>query len=127
MRVYVKHSDAGHGWLAVKIAHVIGLGIAESISAYSYVRGRTVYLEEDRDMGVFYSAARQQGYEFLVREGKWVERSPIRSYARWDAGLYLPKPVPMKTVVNLMSGQPVDIPVDTPLCCDPSSETYWSM
>jgi len=37
------------------------------------------------------------------------------------------KPVPMKTVTNLMSGQPVEIAEDTPLCCDPSSETYWSM
>ena len=33
----------------------------------------------------------------------------------------------MKTVVNLMSGKEVQIPHDTPLCCDPSSETYWSM
>jgi hypothetical protein len=33
-----------------------------------------------------------------------------------------------KTVVkNLMSGQPVEITTDTPHCCDPSSETYWSM
>jgi len=35
--------------------------------------------------------------------------------------------VPMKTVTNLMSGKPIEIPADTPLCCDPSSETYWSM
>jgi hypothetical protein len=33
----------------------------------------------------------------------------------------------MKTVTNLMSGKPVEIAADTPLCCDPSSETYWSM
>lgn len=37
------------------------------------------------------------------------------------------KPVAMKTVTSLMSGKPVEIPADTPLCCDPSSETYWSM
>ena len=37
------------------------------------------------------------------------------------------KPVPMKTVKNLMSGLEIQIAVDTPLCCDPSSETYWSM
>lgn len=36
-------------------------------------------------------------------------------------------PVPMKKVRNLMSGKEIQIPVDTPLCCDPSSETYWSM
>lgn len=35
--------------------------------------------------------------------------------------------VPMKTVRNYMSGKEIQIPVDTPLCCDPSSETYWCM
>ena len=33
----------------------------------------------------------------------------------------------MKTVMNLMSGKEVQIDRDTPHCCDPSSETYWSM
>lgn len=32
-----------------------------------------------------------------------------------------------KTVRNLMSGAAVEIPYDTPRCCDPSSELYWSM
>ena len=32
-----------------------------------------------------------------------------------------------KTVVNLMSGRPVEIAYNTPGCCDPSTETYWSM
>ena len=32
-----------------------------------------------------------------------------------------------KWVKNLMSGEMVEIAYDTPLCCDPSSETYWSM
>lgn len=35
--------------------------------------------------------------------------------------------VRMKTVRNLMSGKEIEIPADTPLACDPSSETYWSM
>ncbi len=34
---------------------------------------------------------------------------------------------PMKTVKNLMSGAEIEIPADTPRCCDPSSELYWSM
>ena len=34
---------------------------------------------------------------------------------------------PKKKVRNLMSGEEVEIDSDTPLCCDPSSETYWSM
>lgn len=33
----------------------------------------------------------------------------------------------MKTVRNLMTGKEVQIPVDTPRACDPSSELYWSM
>jgi hypothetical protein len=32
-----------------------------------------------------------------------------------------------KTVRNLMTGELVEIPHDTPRSCDPSSELYWSM
>jgi len=31
-----------------------------------------------------------------------------------------------KTVRNLMTGESVDIPHDTPRSCDPSSELYWT-
>lgn len=30
-------------------------------------------------------------------------------------------------VTNLMSGKPIIIAKDTPMSCDPSTETYWSM
>ena len=30
-------------------------------------------------------------------------------------------------VQNLMSGIWIQIEIDTPVCCDPSMETYWSM
>ena len=36
-------------------------------------------------------------------------------------------PVGTKVVKNLMTGKEIEIPVDTPRCCDPSSERYWSM
>ena len=36
-------------------------------------------------------------------------------------------PVGMKVVKNLMTGQDVAIAEDTPWCCNPASETYWSM
>ncbi len=41
----------------------------------------------------------------------------------------LEKQVRPKTrkVVNLMSGTELEIAYDTPHCCDPSTETYWSM
>ena len=34
---------------------------------------------------------------------------------------------PKITVKNLMTGQPVEIDADTPWCCNPASESYWSM
>jgi hypothetical protein len=33
----------------------------------------------------------------------------------------------IKRVRNLMTGEMVEIPHDTPRSCDPSSELYWSM
>jgi hypothetical protein len=33
----------------------------------------------------------------------------------------------MKEVRNLMSGEMIRIPVNTPRSCDPSTELYWSM
>ena len=34
---------------------------------------------------------------------------------------------PTKKVKNLMSGVEIEIDADTPRCCDPSSELYWTM
>lgn len=47
----------------------------------------------------------------------WVEES-------WFLLAY---PVGMKTVKNLMTGEEVQIAEDTPWCCNPASESYWSM
>lgn len=40
-------------------------------------------------------------------------------YEKYEAGT--------KTVRSLMTGKEVIIPKDTPRCCDPSTETFWSM
>jgi hypothetical protein len=43
-------------------------------------------------------------------------------------GLYQIEYYPAKiTVKNLMTGTDVEIDRDTPWCCNPASETYWSM
>ena len=34
---------------------------------------------------------------------------------------------PKMTVKNLMTGAPVEIDADTPWCCNPASESYWTM
>ena len=43
------HSDPGHGWLAVKLSEIKMLGIETDISEFSYIKGKTAYLEEDCD------------------------------------------------------------------------------
>lgn len=47
----------------------------------------------------------------------WVEES-------W---FLLKYPVGNKVVKNLMTGKDMVISEDTPYCCDPSQERYWSM
>jgi len=66
----------------------------------------------------------------------WARRAAAKySEPRWDC-----KYVPIhydaymelygkrtRKVFNLMSGQEVEIDINTPACCDPSTELYWSM
>lgn len=50
------------------------------------------------------------------------------AYAFMEETMFMLKfPVGMKVVKNLMTGQDIEIPEDTPYCCDPSTERYWSM
>lgn len=48
-------------------------------------------------------------------------------YAYTDEENYNKNVVYKKTVKNLISGKDVEIDSNTPACCDPSTETYWSM
>lgn len=80
----VFHSDAGHGWLAVKLSDLKMLGIESEISSYSYVKGKTAYLEEDRDAPAFIRAASAKGITVEVREGPQRDRSPIRSFQSYN-------------------------------------------
>lgn len=59
--MYRFHSDGGHGWLEVPKAELRALGIAGSITPYSYQSrdGRVAYLEEDCDLSTF---ARAKGW-----------------------------------------------------------------
>ncbi len=44
-----------------------------------------------------------------------------------ESWFILKYPVGTKVVKNLMTGKDVVIAEDTPWCCNPASETYWSM
>ncbi len=53
---------------------------------------------------------------------KTTDKYVVITSDEWES-----RPVKMKKVRNLMTGKEIEIADDTPLCCDPSSETYWSM
>ncbi len=56
----------------------------------------------------------------LINKAGWtIDQLMIVDYASYRA--------PKITVKNLMTGKDVEIDADTPWCCNPASETYWSM
>ena len=73
-------SDSGHGWLSVKKQELYDLGISHKISSYSYEKGKSVYLEEDGDAGVYLDVQRRMGVRVIIKEGKRHQRSPVRGY-----------------------------------------------
>ena len=83
VRVKMFHTDAGHGWLAVKATELEEFGVADKISSYSYKSGDTVYLEEDCDAPYFIGAATSHGVIINFKYGKQRDRSPIRSKERY--------------------------------------------
>jgi len=79
---YIAHTDGGHGWLAVKRAELVELGILDKVSRYSYQRGDTVYLEEDCDASLFHHA---KGFaDCSYQETRYRDVSPVRSYAPFN-------------------------------------------
>ena len=80
----VFHSDPGHGWMAVKLSKLKMFGIEDKISSYSFVKGKTAYLEEDCDATTFIQAAKARGIDVKIKEGPQRDRSPIRYFKRYS-------------------------------------------
>lgn len=82
--VFNFHSDAGHGWLAVKNCLIRELGLADKISHYSYMQGKSSYLEEDSDAPKFIAAFKAKfGTEPRITDLDSKDYSPIRSFKRF--------------------------------------------
>lgn len=79
MNNYLFITDPGHGWLAVPISDLKKLGIENKITAFSYRKGETAFLEEDVDAGTFLKAAQAAGMQYTIKE-KYEENTSIRSY-----------------------------------------------
>jgi ABC-type transport system substrate-binding protein len=80
------HSDPGHGWLAVKVKLLDKLGLIDKITVFSYLRGKTAYLEEDLDAGTFMSAAKDAGIKVNIKQS-YAEKTPIRYYQPYSADI----------------------------------------
>lgn len=76
---YILEEDPAHAWLHVRRTEIQRLGIAKEITSYSYQRGETVFLEEDRDLATFMRAKEAVG-EAVAYKRRYVENSPIRAY-----------------------------------------------
>ena len=86
MKTYIWAVDAGHEWLAVKKQELVDLGIAHKISAFSYEKGATAYLEGDCDAARFIEAYKaKHGVEPKTKQGKYWDRQPCRSFAQYSA------------------------------------------
>lgn len=82
-------SDPSHGWLKVPVSELVRLGIADQISAYSYIKDDMAYLEEDRDMKVFLDARTAAGEgDIRMIEHNRQRESRIRKYAAFDSAAF---------------------------------------
>lgn len=68
-------------------------------------------------------AAAKAGLTRLAKQGKIV----ADQHAVAELGYFRDNIEKYETVTNLMTGEKVRQSVNTPLSCDPSSETFWSM
>lgn len=75
------YADPGHGWGCVKIALLKELGIVVGdISTYSYVKGKSIYLEEDCDLSMLIRVIQAKGFTYKYVHKHTDNQSQIRSY-----------------------------------------------
>jgi hypothetical protein len=94
-------------------------------------------MKVDHTMYIYKADRRTKSGERLVSTTVWRNRDEAEmrrevrelQYETWpeSKGFRIEFFPTTKTVKNLMSGEDVVIPYDTPRSCDPSSELYWSM
>jgi len=93
-------------------------------------------MKQDYTLYIYKLVKRTKSGERLVSTTVWTDRDEAgiarevkELYSHhYPRGLFRIEALPkMVTVKNLMSGKDVQIDRDTPWCCNPASESYWSM
>lgn len=86
MTTFTFHTDPGHGWLEVPVAELRRAQLAPSdFSAYSFIRGSTVYLEEDCDASIFIRSYEAHVGPFSAQEKHLDYTHWIRALSRIEA------------------------------------------
>ena len=83
------YTDPGHGWLEVPRADLAELGIAASVTPYSYAKHSRVYLEEDLDASLYLEAAKAAGWRVTMRE-QYADPCPIRDFPQYRPATVTP-------------------------------------
>jgi hypothetical protein len=76
--------DPGHGWLKVSRYDLAELGLSDQdFTAYSFIKGDYLYLEEDCDASKFVEVYQaKHGTRPAIKESLTNSNSRIRSYPR---------------------------------------------
>jgi hypothetical protein len=77
-------TDPGHGWVAIKLNQLEKLGLIDQISHYSYIKGKSAYLEEDCDLGLLFKACDNKGIQIQTFSKHTNNRSKIRSFDHYS-------------------------------------------
>lgn len=81
------YHDAAHGWLAVKMHVIRELGLDGKISKSSFIKGQTIYLEEDIDMPLYIDAQKARGVTVNAVAIDHGKRSIVRNYNIYHAAV----------------------------------------
>lgn len=83
-------SDPGHAWLKVPLKLLKQYELLNSITSFSYIRGKFAYLEEDCDASIFITALENDGINIEFRERiAGFKQSRIRNYDCFSVELAL--------------------------------------
>jgi hypothetical protein len=86
--IFNMHSDSNHAWAECPFSLLAGLQIDQLISKYSYINGKTVYLEEDTDAMILIEKLESFGIEVKFDpHHKEIGDSPIRDYPSYETYL----------------------------------------
>lgn len=83
-KIFIFHTDPGHGWLEVNLSDLEELGIRNRISSFSYRNRAIAMLEEDCDMTLFIEAYENRfGCKPSIIEQNYVRSCFIRNWTHY--------------------------------------------